>query len=144
MRLIREVIRGSNMEIGSQFHTKKMVTQEMVDQFVSLIGDQNPIHASPVAAADVSDHRVPGALLNGLVSGLIGSHFPGAGSLVVGQEYAFPNKCCINREIDFKLQLVQNRKIMKIAYKCQQNGQVVLTGVANIINRTSGNLTKNK
>lgn len=119
------------MKLGDSYQVKRIITQAMVDQFVSLIGDNNPIHITDLSA----DHRVPGALLNGLVSGLIGSHFPGAGSLVVGQEYSFPNKCLIDREIEFNLQLVQNRKIMKIAYECQQEGTVVLTGFAKIINR---------
>lgn len=121
------------LKLGDSYKVKRIITQAIVDQFVSLIGDNNPIHSHITDSS--ADHRVPGALLNGMVSGLIGSHFPGAGSLVVGQEYSFPNKCLIDREIEFNLQLVQNRKIMKIAYECQQEGTVVLTGFAKIINR---------
>lgn len=127
--------------MGDSFKATKIVTQPMVDQFVSLIGDNNPIHILEKSSDDkkpiTNDHRVPGALLNGLVSGLIGSHFPGSGSLVVGQEYTFPNKCVIDRAIDFNLQLVQNRKIIKIAYECKQNDVVVLAGVAKIIQRVN-------
>lgn len=124
---------NSPLKLGDSYQVKRIITQAMVDQFVSLIGDNNPIHAHTTDST--SDHRVPGALLNGLVSGLIGSHFPGAGSLVVGQEYSFPSKCLIDREIEFNLQLAQNRKIMKIAYECQQEGTVVLRGFAKIVNR---------
>lgn len=127
---------GGALKLNDSFQVTRRITQKMVDQFVTLIGDNNPIHVQSGHQSD--QHRVPGALLNGLVSGLIGSHFPGAGCLVVGQEYAFPNKCHIEREIDFNLQLVQNRKIMKIAYECQQEGTVVLTGVAKIVMNRSG------
>lgn len=136
--------RASQLAVGDSYKARKTITQAMVDQFVSLIGDNNPIHSLDNKIPEGSeqriaeDHRVPGALLNGLVSGLIGSHFPGSGSLVVGQEYAFPNKCVIDRPIDFHLQLVQNRKIIKIAYECKQNEVVVCQGVAKImpINRS--------
>lgn len=132
MLVIRQFIRQSHLQLGDTYQTKRVITQRMVDQFVSLIGDENPIH-SDSRGSDKVDVRVPGALLNGLVSGLIGSHFPGAGSLVVGQEYTFPNKCHIDQEIDFNLKLVQDRKIMKIAYECQQDGVVVLNGHARIM-----------
>lgn len=134
MLIIRSFIRQiSHLKLGDSFQTKRIITQGMVDQFVSLIGDENPIHSG--GGVTQGDIRVPGALLNGLVSGVIGSHFPGGGSLVVGQEYSFPNKCHVDQEIDFDLELVQNRKIMKIVYACRQNGVVVLTGHAKIMHR---------
>lgn len=129
------------LTLGDVYTARRVISAEMVDQFVTLVGDNNPIHTGTIP---LDQQRVPGALLNGLVSGLIGSHFPGSGSLVVGQEYAFPNKCIIGQEIDFTLQLVQYRKIIQIAYDCQQNGVVVLKGVAKIINRKVSAKTKSE
>ena len=135
MFLTRIFIRQIHLELGDTYQVTRVITQDMIDKFVALIGDQNPIHGATQPSDSPRDHRVPGALLNGLVSGLIGTHFPGANSLVVGQEYSFPNKCLVDEEVQFRLELVQKRKIMKIAYECKQNDQVVLTGFAKIVNR---------
>ncbi|KMQ93633.1 armadillo repeat-containing protein 7 [Lasius niger] len=51
------------------------------------LGDYNPIHTE--SARNIAH----GALLNGLVSGLIGTKLPGAGTIVIKQNLTFPNPC---------------------------------------------------
>lgn len=82
---------------GDTYQVSRIITQSMVNQFVQFIGDSNPIHSRESkenilnkSTNESPDLRVPGALLNSLVSGMIGSHFPGAGTLVVGKSTHFP------------------------------------------------------
>ena len=53
--------------------------------FVTLTGDENPLHREN--AAEKRDQAlVPGAMLSGLAIGVVGSRFPGPGSILLQQE----------------------------------------------------------
>lgn len=58
---------------------------------------------------------------------------PGPGSIVLLQEFVFPQKCVCDEEITITVRLVENRHIKKIAYECKQKGVPVFTGTANIV-----------
>lgn len=108
----------------------RIITQDDVNKFTKLTGDENPIHS---LKQPETKRLVPGALLNSLVAGIIGTKLPGAGSVVVSQEFSFPNKCLINEHIQFYVELVEQRKIMKIVYRCMQNEQIVFNGTARLV-----------
>lgn len=108
----------------------KVISQLDVDKFSDLTGDHNPIHRS--------DHPngkrlVHGALLNGLVSGVVATYLPGPGTIIVSQEFSFPHKCVVDRNIQINVRLIENRKIMRIAYDCIQDGQIVMVGTARLM-----------
>lgn len=108
----------------------RIITQEEVDQFAKLTGDTNFIHSIECPP----DARcVHGAFLNAMVAGIIGTKMPGPGSIVVQQEFTFPQKCVCNEEIIVTVRLLENRHIKKIGYECRQNGMAVFVGTANII-----------
>lgn len=109
---------------------KRIITQAEVDQFAQLTGDMNFIHS-----ADCPPERrcVHGAFLNAIVAGIIGTKLPGAGSIVLQQDFAFPQKCVCDEEIIITVRLLENRHIKKIVYDCRQKGLPVFTGSANII-----------
>lgn len=120
--------RNLHSQTNDLLRVKQIVSQSMVDQFVGLTGDKNPIHSASVSK---DQQIIPGALLNGIVSGIIGSNWTGA--LVLSQEFSFPHKCIVDRELAFELQVLQNRKIIKIAYKCEQLGKTVFVGEAKFL-----------
>lgn len=115
-------------------HTKvsitKQVSLEDLNLFAKLTGDSNVVHFTKTKHSEPIVH---GALLNGFVSGVIGTLCPGHGSLVISQSFSFPNKCYIDIPIEVNVQIVENRKIMKIKYWCEQNNNVVFEGDAKVI-----------
>lgn len=110
----------------------RRLTQNDVDQFATLSGDTNFIHSRQCPPEQRCIH---GALLNGLVSGVIGTELPGPGSIVLSQSFSFPNKCVVDEDIIIIVQLVADRKIKKVSYECHQNGQIVFKGTADLIHR---------
>lgn len=108
----------------------KIITQSDVDKFSDMTGDHNPIHKSE----HPSEKRlVHGALLNGLLSGVVGTRLPGPGTIIVSQEFSFPHKCVVDRNIQINVRLIENRKIVRIAYECIQDGNIVMVGTAKLV-----------
>ena len=125
------LVRNLSTQLPLQTITEtKIISQNDVDEFAKITGDHNPIHKSDYPAAD---RLVHGALLNGIVSGLVGTRLPGAGSIIVAQEFQFPNKCFVDQPIIVKVDLLENRKILKIAYECMQSGNVVFKGTGKLV-----------
>lgn len=116
--------------VNTKAQITKTVTQKEVDDFAKLTNDQNHIHK---AIDSNSTPIVHGALLNGLVAGVIGTHMPGPGTIVVSQTFSFPHKCFVNKEIEISVELIERRKILKVAYECKQDGIIVFTGTAKLV-----------
>lgn len=114
---------------------KRIITQQEVDAFAKLTGDTNVIH-SIESPPDI--RCVHGAYLNAIVAGIIGTKLPGPGSIVVNQEFSFPQKCVCNEEILITVRILENRKIKRIGYECRQNGAPVFIGTANIVVKDVG------
>lgn len=108
----------------------RIITQDDVDKFTKLTGDTNPIHS--INQPEIK-RLVPGALLNALLAGIIGTKLPGPGSVVVSQEFSFPNKCIVNEQIQFYVKLVEQRKIMKVIYECKQSEKIIFNGSARLV-----------
>lgn len=109
---------------------KRVITQDEVDSFATLTGDTNYIHSTKCPAERRCVH---GAFLNAIVAGIIGTQLPGPGSVVVQQEFTFPQKCVTDEEVTITVRLLENRHIKKIAYECRQNDLPVFNGTAKII-----------
>lgn len=114
----------------SRIVEKRTITQSEVDQFAKLSGDTNYIHS---IECPPEKRCVHGAFLNAIVSGVIGTKFPGPGSVVLQQDFVFPQKCVCDEEITITVRILENRQIKKIAYECRQKGLPVFTGTAKII-----------
>lgn len=76
---------ASMLEVGMQREVRLSFSREQVDQYCALVGDHNAIHRELEAARqrfpDATDIIVPGGLIQTTVSALIGTTFPGDGSL---------------------------------------------------------------
>ncbi|XP_033313725.1 uncharacterized protein LOC117212795 [Bombus bifarius] len=120
----------NTMKVGNEISVFKTVTKDDILNFAKLTGDYNPIHLV------TSNNLVHGALLNGLVSGVLGTKMPGPGTIVVGQTFTFPAPCYAGDIIEIKVQIVSIRKIMKCEYICIANGKkIVLKGNAKLIKK---------
>lgn len=117
-------------ESMASVEVRRRLTQEEVDQFAVISGDSNFVHTRQCPPEQRCIH---GALLNGLVSAVIGTKLPGPGAVVLGQTFSFPNKCVVDEEITITVTLIQDRKIKKVQYECKQRGMTVFIGTADLI-----------
>jgi acyl dehydratase len=77
------------------------ITPALVDAFAEVSGDTSPIHVDGAAARarGFEDRVAHGALLVGLVSGIVGTQIPGARGVLHSIEMKFKRPCCVGRRI---------------------------------------------
>lgn len=124
------IIQHLKRNVNTKVQIFKTITQNEVDEFAKLTNDQNYIHKS---IDSNSTPIVHGALVNGLVAGVIGTYVPGPGSVVVSQSFSFPHKCVVDKEIEINVEVIERRKIIKVAYECKQNEKIVFVGTARLV-----------
>lgn len=126
MKLFRAIY--SAFKTGDFIKEIRIINQNHLDSFSQLTGDHNKIHK-----ANNGSSFVHGAFLNCIMAGIIGTKLPGNGSIVLSQNFSFPAKCVVNEPIEFHVELVDVRKIIKVKYKCTQNKSTVFEGDAKLI-----------
>lgn len=121
----------NNIPIGKVVSASRTMTIQDIEKFTELSGDTNIIHNHERQENAV----VHGAFLNSLVSAVIGTKLPGSGCLVVHQTLNFPNKCYVGETVDVTVEVVENRKIMKVDFICdvKEKKKTVLYGSAKLI-----------
>jgi 3-oxoacyl-[acyl-carrier protein] reductase len=121
-------------EVGSEASFLVTITQDMVDQFVALTGDDNPVHVDPEYARDVrlGHPVVHGMLSASFVSTLVGKHLPGEGALWASQEFQFLKPVHVGDVLKFVAVVAKVHKslgMLTLAITVSnQTGQDVLTG----------------
>jgi 3-oxoacyl-[acyl-carrier protein] reductase len=92
-----------DFKIGTKASFLVTITQEMVEQFVALTGDDNPVHVDPEYAREVRLGRpvVHGMLSASFVSTLVGKHLPGEGALWVSQDFQFLKPVQVGDVLEF-------------------------------------------
>jgi acyl dehydratase len=120
---------------GDKVTEVKCISQEDVDAFAELTGDHNPVHK---VGSRTSGHPVivHGALLNGLISGVIGTKLPGPGTIVVSQTLQFPNPCYSGEQVTVTVEITAVRKLIVCKFNCTVNREsriTVLHGEAKLI-----------
>jgi acyl dehydratase len=120
-----------HFKTGDFVKTTKLITQHDLERFSEITGDFNPIHQKQVEVEE--NAIVHGAYLNAIVAGILGTQLPGHGTIVISQQFSFPNKCYANKEVEIFIELVDVRKIIKTRYQCKQDDRVVFDGEAKLI-----------
>ncbi|XP_041766659.1 uncharacterized protein LOC121590763 [Anopheles merus] len=117
--------------VGTVFRLTRTFRETDVKQFVALTGDSNPIHVSAMNDCERKEQLfVNGAFLNGVIAGIIGSNFPGF--VVTTQNFRFPNRCQLDKEVQFSVTVEEMRKIVTVSYESKQSDHVVFEGIAKL------------
>ena len=84
-------MRFEELEIGHSYQMKRAFSQEEVMAFANLSHDTNPLHTDAEFAKTTQFGQiiVPGFLTGSMFSAIIGTKFPGFGSVYMKQEMVF-------------------------------------------------------
>jgi pimeloyl-ACP methyl ester carboxylesterase/acyl dehydratase len=124
------------LEVGQTYHSTVVITAEMIDRFAQSTGDHNPIHIDEDYAKETTfKSRVAhGMLLAGILSGLLGTRFPGMGTVYLSQTLKFIKPVFIGDEITMQLRVLEcfrEKNRVRIETLClNQRGDTVLAGEA--------------
>jgi 3-hydroxybutyryl-CoA dehydratase len=124
------------LEIGKIYETRIIITQEMVEHFARATGDYNPIHMDEdYARGTIFKTRVVHGMLHaGIISGIIGTHFPGAGTIYLAQTLKFLKPVFIGDEVTYRLKILeylQKKNRLRLETVCiNAKGETAVNGEA--------------
>ncbi|TNN10486.1 Hydroxyacyl-thioester dehydratase type 2 isoform 1 [Schistosoma japonicum] len=89
------------ISLGDRISLVRKITAKDVENFAKLTGDVNPIHLDCEYAKQTRYGKciVHGIFIQGLVSCLLGVHFPGIGCVAYGVNCKFPEPLFQNKSI---------------------------------------------
>ena len=95
------------LQIGQTESTKKIFSQEDLNRFAMLSGDDNPIHVDPDFSARTKFGKtvVHGMLLYSSICSAIGKWLPIEGFVQISQELMFPAPTFVNQEVEIRLEV---------------------------------------
>jgi 3-oxoacyl-[acyl-carrier protein] reductase len=126
----------SNIKVGDEFQYSLAVTAEDVDEFCKLSGDTNPLHLDPEFARHLGykDRVVYGALSMAYISRVIGTAFPGRGTVWLSQHLRFDSPLYIGDIITIRVKVKQKNEALRSLSLAidivKQNEKRILTGEA--------------
>jgi acyl dehydratase len=122
--------RGRLWRVGDSVRRTAHVSAELVDRFVALSGDDNPLHVdSAFARAHGFRERVAhGALLASILSGVIGTELPGAGAVLQALELSFHNPCYAEDDVTVEITIAEcHESVQTLACRVEmRNGDGLL------------------
>ena len=124
------------LRLGQIHESRVTITEEMIERFAQATGDNNPIHLDEdYAKGTIFKTRVAhGMLQAGILSGVLGTRFPGIGTIYPSQTLTFLKPVFIGDEITFCLRVVEllkEKNRARLETVCiNQRGETVLIGEA--------------
>jgi acyl dehydratase len=122
------------LKIGQKTSKKRVFTRQDLIDFCVLVDETNPIftdrdHAESIGFRDVI---LPGGLLGGVVSDILGTELPGRGTNWLKQKYHFLNPAYPDDEITASVEIIRLRPEKDLvslrSTLTNQNGEIVVDG----------------
>jgi 3-oxoacyl-[acyl-carrier protein] reductase len=130
--------RFEKIQLGERAELKHVVTQEDIDKFVELTGDDNKLHVDKAYASNTSFKKpvAHGMLGASFISTIIGTKLPGDGSLWFSQSIEFLLPVRIGDELTVRAEVIKKLdKLQVIELQTDifnQDKQKVTTGIAKV------------
>ena len=124
--------------VGQEYQQTVHITQDQINAFAQVSGDHNPLHTDPeFARKSVFGKTVAHGMYGlSLISAALGTHFPGFGTIYMGQEAKFLKPIFIDESVRIRLrvkELQPEKKRMLIATTIvKENGEIALDGEARV------------
>ena len=122
--------------VGQTASLRRTVTASDVEAFARVTGDNNPVHLDESAAAATRFHRriAHGMLVASYISALLGTEFPGPGTIYVSQTLTFLKPVFLGDSLVVSATVSKyrpDRAILTMATSVvNQRGEKVLSGEA--------------
>ena len=127
------------IEVGQRAETRRAFGRGDLEEYVDLVIDDNPIFADVAYARRLGfrDLLVPGGLLGGMISFLLGTRLPGQGTNYLKQRLEFPAPAYAGQELTAAVEVVRLRpekQLVNLATTVQgPSGEVVCRGEALVL-----------
>lgn len=115
------------MALGQRAQTRRAFSAADLAEYAHLTGDHNPLYVKPKYAQKMglAGSPVPGGLLGGLFSYLLGTELPGRGTNYLKQRLYFPAPAYVGQELVASVEIVRFRPEKQLV-----NLRTVCTGAA--------------
>jgi acyl dehydratase len=132
------------LEIGQRAETSRAFGAQDLAEYADLTGDTNPIFtdvdcARRLGLTGLKRPMVPGALLGGLFSYLLGTRLPGKGTNYLKQRLAFPKPAYQDQQLTASVEIIRIRpekQLVNLSTLCvDPSGDVVCQGEALVLVR---------
>ena len=129
------------IELGMQKSFKVDISEDMLDDFAKLSGDDNPLHMNEEYASSTSFKKrvCSGMFLSSFFSRLVGMYLPGKHALHISQSLTFVNPCFIGETITVEGKFIDKSpatKIIKLETTItNESGKRIIDGKAQVIVR---------
>ena len=127
------------IRVGDSSTLVRVLTQKDIELFAVVSGDVNPAHLDVEYAKEGIFHKVVahGMWTASLISTVLGTQFPGPGTIYLGQTLKFHRPVGIGDEITVKIVVIKKyirKPVLIFLCKCtNQKDVVVLTGYAKVM-----------
>jgi phosphotransacetylase/acyl dehydratase len=124
------------IRVGDTDHLKRTLTHDDIELFAAMSGDTNPAHLDADYANQTPFHGViaHGMWGGALISTVLGTQYPGPGTIYVSQSLAFERPVRVGDTLDVRVTVTakaDKHKQVQLDCRCtDQDGRDVITGSA--------------
>lgn len=124
-------MRFEDLRIGQSYEMSRVFTQQEVADFAKLSYDTNPIHTDAEYARTTQFGQliVPGFLTGSMFSAIIGTKFPGYGSIYLNQNMVFRKPVFPDQRVTAVVrvkELIPEKHRALLETNCYDEGQTLL------------------
>jgi len=137
---ILEILKGrmkyTDLQLDQEASGVVLVTDQLIDSYAAISKDFNPIHMDDAVAiqAGFAGRIAHGLLCEAEVSRILGTVFPGEGTILLQENFRFIGPVYVGDHITTRIwvtQLIPEKQRAQIDFACtNQNAQPVMTGYA--------------
>lgn len=121
------------MKIGDRITESTIITEEQIEEFARVTGDQNPIHMNKEKAAlyHQPERVVHGLFLNSYLSAMMGMWIPG--TMIMDQQVRFLRPVRMGDQVNFQVTVTEldcryHHEIGTLVGECfSQQGELMMT-----------------
>ncbi|MFA6338672.1 MAG: MaoC family dehydratase [Candidatus Paceibacterota bacterium] len=131
-------VTADEIAVGDKYSIKRFFTTQDIIMFAAVSGDLNPIHLDEAYAEGTRFKRpiVHGAFVMSLFSKLMGTEFPGLGTILIKQSLEFKAPVYIGDTITAIVECVEKKGKAQLTMKCSainEKGSEVISGTTIIL-----------